>query len=572
MNKKNLLGFFLVFTLLVFSSSLITSRPIPVDDVLEGNFFKEDYYYREGDGIYIDSDKNFIMVGGQSISVKWGYDEEIIYSGRIATKDNPYNLLVPFWFEHQLPIAIDPCKGELAFVSTPFSTSVDFLWDYNVPIPFYSYKAERTTCIEEVEIEEGEIWCMTDVELFPIFCDIGISGSNCVWTKRTIEGYNQKTKSKWRDVDSLESCQLEAGKRYNFRHKASVPAGSSILFDVNAVFAINGIDKFVFTIPEPEWVSTAPDDYNTGTGFDFNWTKVTGDANVMPTGSDRVYVESDQTFYDSALVAYIDFDDVNADGSGVLDDTNNNNDGLLVNGADINAWGMWDTNAGFFDGVDDFVSLGNDNFGMDSTNEFTITLWVKYEETPDNFDTLISKAQYVRPFTIGWQLGFFYTTMRTADDTYTMWGQSGSFTVGEWHHIAFTYADGTQTLYVNGTVDVTDSDPTGNLVLTGEETTIGVNCFDCSYWTKGLIDEVKIYNRALTRDEIQQDFNAWMVSPHYYSPIKDAEEAVNWDKIQWFENTDQNNSLTVDYRGCSASDCSAALTYMQTETNTFNTG
>ncbi len=46
------------------------------------------------------------------------------------------------------------------------------------------------------------------------------------------------------------------------------------------------------------WISILPADFNTGTDFDFNWTKVTSDTNVMPTGDDITHNNTSQAFYD----------------------------------------------------------------------------------------------------------------------------------------------------------------------------------------------------------------------------------------------------------------------------------
>ncbi len=106
------------------------------------------------------------------------------------------------------------------------------------------------------------------------------------------------------------------------------------------------------SIQAATWQSTAASDYNVGTGFDFNWSKVTQDANVMPVGDDRIHNDQNQAFYDGNLVVYWKFNDSNA--THIFDDTNNNRDANFNNGADINAWGLWDTNAGYFDGTNDF--------------------------------------------------------------------------------------------------------------------------------------------------------------------------------------------------------------------------
>ena len=300
-------------------------------------------------------------------------------------------------------------------------------------------------------------------------------------------------------------------------------------------------------------IMLVPADYNTGIGFDFNWTKVTGDANVMPTGSDRVYVEQDQAFYDQNLVGYWKFDNTNIAGDGILDDTNNDNDGTFEGGANINALGMWDTNAGFFDGSGDRINVG-DGTSLDLVTDFSISMWYKSDDI-DSDDGLI--AQNIGG-QMAWSVHIESGTVRFAvwqDNTFPGEGVTSYVpTEGVWQHVAATY-DGTNTrLYKNGVLE--DTGVFTGTVQTPTTTYIG-NYHSAPFVFEGLIDEVKIYNKVLTLDEIQQDYNAWMTGT-YTSPVQDAGEAADWDTITWQEATDVNNSLTVDYRGCSTSDCGTA--------------
>jgi len=311
------------------------------------------------------------------------------------------------------------------------------------------------------------------------------------------------------------------------------------------------------------------EDYNTGIGFDFNWTKVTTDANVMPTGSDRVYVEQDQAFYDPNLVLYINFDDVNADGSGVLDDTNNGNDGLLINGADIDSWGMWDTNAGNFDGLDDSINLG-DIDALDGIGAETISVWVRPIGSQNTLDQIVGKWSTSGGNGLTLILS---TTFGTDDILWGGWGGSIFFqTAGnilplnKWTHIVGVFDGsgvgntGRLRVYANGVLAAAGS-YNGTVPTTTPDTVYDVRIGtdgEGGRLFSGFIEEVKIYSRALTVAEIQQDYNSWMVDAEYYSPVQDAGETADWDTIEWEEITDVNNSLTVDYRGCSTSDCGTA--------------
>ncbi|MBD3181769.1 hypothetical protein GF312_05720 [Candidatus Poribacteria bacterium] len=80
------------------------------------------------------------------------------------------------------------------------------------------------------------------------------------------------------------------------------------------------------------------------------------------------------------------------------------------------------------------------------------------------------------------------------------------YSLEEWTHVAVTFNEGVIKLYINGSVEGEDEVASP---LAGNEHSIkvaadsaGQNLF------RGIIDEVRIYGRALTEDEIMQNMNA----------------------------------------------------------------
>ena len=74
-----------------------------------------------------------------------------------------------------------------------------------------------------------------------------------------------------------------------------------------------------------------------------------------------------------------------------------------------------------------------------------------------------------------------------------------------WTHLAVTYDGATLRMFVNG-VQVSSRAVPGSTAMTSGALRIGGNSVWGEYF-KGLIDEVRIYNRALTAAEIQTDMN-----------------------------------------------------------------
>jgi bacillopeptidase F (M6 metalloprotease family) len=78
-----------------------------------------------------------------------------------------------------------------------------------------------------------------------------------------------------------------------------------------------------------------------------------------------------------------------------------------------------------------------------------------------------------------------------------------------WSHIASTYDGKNQRFFLNGTqVKVTTI--TGSLPNTANPLRIGGNAIWGEYFS-GLIDEVRVYNRALSESELKVDMGAAVV-------------------------------------------------------------
>jgi hypothetical protein len=82
---------------------------------------------------------------------------------------------------------------------------------------------------------------------------------------------------------------------------------------------------------------------------------------------------------------------------------------------------------------------------------------------------------------------------------------STTLTVGAWSHLALTYDGATLRLYVNGALAASTS-RTGTIMTSDNPVQIGGDTV-YGMWFSGLIDEVRIYNKALTQTQIQTDMN-----------------------------------------------------------------
>jgi len=217
-------------------------------------------------------------------------------------------------------------------------------------------------------------------------------------------------------------------------------------------------------------------------------------------------------------------------GDGDADDVVGDNDGTLVNGATFGA-GM--VAAAFnLDGVDDYVDVPhaeNLNFGM---NEFSVDLWVKYV-TVQGEQILVEKYVECHPncageggengtHGAGWSFtkidDVLHIALRHEDFGWRgVFTQSLAIQPDRWYHAAFTRSGATFTVYWNGEpvqTDVLDLVPdvsSNSSVKFGHrgdpDDTPGSNDLR-GFYMNGFIDEVELYNRALSAEEVMAVYEA----------------------------------------------------------------
>ncbi|MHC4371067.1 MAG: LamG domain-containing protein [Planctomycetota bacterium] len=153
-----------------------------------------------------------------------------------------------------------------------------------------------------------------------------------------------------------------------------------------------------------------------------------------------------------------------------------------------------------FDGVNDSVDFGN-NAAFDITEQITISAWVNTNDTGDGqHNPYVGKGDHAYALkqasssTIEFFIydGGWYTANVRVDSSFN----------GEWHHVLGTY-DGLEVkTYVDGVLGATNAHA-GTIEVQTHNLTIAINSEETDRYYDGLIDEVKIYNRALSEGEIR---------------------------------------------------------------------
>jgi hypothetical protein len=233
-----------------------------------------------------------------------------------------------------------------------------------------------------------------------------------------------------------------------------------------------------------------------GDGFSDS-AEVAGDYD--PTSADSPVIADIVNAIGDAVVQY-DFNE----GSGTdIGNSGTAGNGTLTNahaGAWVNSGGVGDS--GYLNFVEEasagadaqYVATGLDAGGVNiAEGPYTMMTWVRADNTSgDNMIFGQVEDQNV-----------LHNGIRNANFHIGHWGNDitgGSVVVGEWQHVAYRYDDGTQTIFVDGVPVETAPDKGG--VTVDAEIVIGSTRAGDTRFFSGDLDEVRIYNEALTDTQI----------------------------------------------------------------------
>jgi len=168
-----------------------------------------------------------------------------------------------------------------------------------------------------------------------------------------------------------------------------------------------------------------------------------------------------------------------------------------------------------FDGVDDYVSAP-----LDTANIVTVSVWAKMNKSASgDFNFVTQDGGTSGRLSTGWNgVEQFYIAKsgiayHKLTNVYSLSAYNNS-----WHHIVFVYnSDNTQSrIYVDG-IEASYAAASSQTITSDTTVYIGR---EGTLYTNGLIDEVRVYNRALSAKEIQTLYNIGATTKFNVSPTK----------------------------------------------------
>ncbi|MBU0615911.1 MAG: hypothetical protein KJ601_07500, partial [Nanoarchaeota archaeon] len=307
-----------------------------------------------------------------------------------------------------------------------------------------------------------------------------------------------------------------------------------VVYGVEEVAGIMGGYEIMEDLAAPRINFTYPTPINR-TRQSKNWTEI----NVSITEEDLKEVKynwngTNFTMYDDSLVLMYNFDYFTG-----LNDTSKYGNNGTNNGSTWNSSGKYG-GAYSFDGVDDYAYV-LDTDDLDFTDNFSTCLWYKANSGYSNAHIISKLADNAAS---GWRIASssspsFY--MRD-DNSNVISASFIGLSLNSWNYVCFSFVASTKTVYLysNGKYDrsqtninlvLSELPNIGDITLGCREKTEGSKtCTTTSSYFNGSIDEVRIWNRSLSSDEVYQQY----VSNLY-----------KFNQTQWYLYVNQSKNATA---------------------------
>lgn len=200
----------------------------------------------------------------------------------------------------------------------------------------------------------------------------------------------------------------------------------------------------------------------------------------------------------TGLVAYYPF-------SGNANDQSGNGNNGTVYGATLTTDRFGDSNSAYqFNGTSNYIQVANSSSLQSPSNALALSAWVRITST-SNLNWILDKRIQVAssPYS---SYGLFSiqatATLNGGISTNTGYSASGpSIQLNTWMHISMTY-DGSKIIYYANGVPTDTTSVSGNIQYSTMALYIGKSPNNAAY-LQGKIDDIRIYNVALTPAQIQ---------------------------------------------------------------------
>ncbi len=305
------------------------------------------------------------------------------------------------------------------------------------------------------------------------------------------------------------SITQDTGKRWNIRFINSASSGNQFIVFSGLSYATSAIDRTYALAHNVQFSEPS-----VGNSFDALFAPITGALPSrkiisMVTGRGDGFV-GDLIFNTSGLVTkrsesglagYWHFDE--GVGTTAFDAAGMGNNGSIVNSP------IWQSGSSCrsggclsFDGINDYVNASSSSFKF-GTGNFSVSMWVY----PTSFVSEVGLYDSLILGGVGGRTDAFVLVQNASTGNIRLFSQnaytsatSNSLFLNTWNHIAIVRSGVTVTFYINGAPDPTTVTLPTNITSGGA--VLGRYSDVSGGYFSGRVDEVRIYNRALSATEV----------------------------------------------------------------------
>ncbi len=263
----------------------------------------------------------------------------------------------------------------------------------------------------------------------------------------------------------------------------------------------------VASFSESDWHNL----YNLPKGQTNKYYLVSNSSTKIAVAGEESVLSNDIT---AGLIGHWKFDE--ATGTTAYDSSGNFNNGTLYNAPTRVASSSCAVGSCLsFDGSTNYVSVP-DNNSLDISGSFSVSAWVKWNVFK-NYGVIVQKNTGGGAASINYGIWSYDTYIAgyigngSQSNSVSISYSSAGISTGNWYLVSLVSDGSNLKLYVNG---ILKSSTSQTITPVGNSYPLYIS--NPSYVLNGSIDDVRIYNRALSADEIKQLYQSSVYSRYFY--------------------------------------------------------